>query len=284
MSAAERTQRPRAPHGVPTRAGDASVLVPEDASGIVPETFTPVVPGARSLVRRTLRPLLRGWLRLGVAGVEHVPATGPVLVASTHQSHGDSIALGVAIARPVHFLGDLRLASIPLLGPLLPRLGMVPLRRGEADASALAVLRRLLDDAACVAVYPEGSRSRDGQVHRLRSGIARLAADAQVPVVPAAVAGIYDVWPIGRRPRLRGGRVTVRFGPAMVPPDPTPRSRRAFNDELQHRLARLGRTTTAADFSPFHGGAARDRGGATPDHGGATPDHGGAARDHGGAP
>lgn len=239
---------------------DAPVLVPDDTAGIVPATFTPVVPGARSLVRRTLRPLLRVWLRLGVEGVEHVPATGPVLVASTHQSHADSLALGVAIDRPVHFLGDLRLASIPLLGPLLPRLGMVPLRRGEADASALAVLRRLLDDGACVAVYPEGSRSRDGRVHRLRSGVARLAADAQVPVVPAAVAGIYDVWPIGRRPRLRGGRVTVRFGPPLVPPDPTPRSRRAFNDELQHLLAQLGRTTTATDLSPFHGGATPEGG------------------------
>jgi 1-acyl-sn-glycerol-3-phosphate acyltransferase len=256
MSDAERSERLQAAaNSIRAATGEAPVLVPEDAAGIVPETFTPVVPGARSLVRRTLRPLLRVWLRLRVEGVAHVPGSGPVLVASTHQSHGDSIALGVAIVRPVHFLGDLRLASFPLLGPLLPRLGMVPLRRGEADASALAVLRRLLDDGACVAVYPEGSRSRDGRVHRLRSGVARLAADAQVPVVPAAVAGIYDVWPIGRRPRLRGGRVTVRFGPALAPPDPTARSRRAFNDQLQQLLAELADTTTAADFSPFHGGA-----------------------------
>jgi 1-acyl-sn-glycerol-3-phosphate acyltransferase len=219
-----------------------------------PEGFTPMVPGARSAVRLTLRPLLQVWLRMGIEGLQHVPDDGPVLVASTHQSHADSIALGVAIRRPVHFLGDLRLTRWPVLGPQLPKLGMVPLRRGEADASALDVLRGLLEDGACVAVYPEGSRSRDGRVHRLRSGVARLAADTGAPIVPAAVAGIYDVWPIGAKPRLRGGRVTVRFGPPLAAPDPSPRSRRAFNDHLQRTLGELAGAELADDFSPFGGG------------------------------
>lgn len=217
--------------------------------------FEPMVPGARSAVRLTLRPVLKVWLRLRAEGIEHVPGEGAVLIASTHQSHADSIALGVAVPRPVHFLGDLRLTHWPVLGPWLPRLGMVPLRRGEADASALDVLRGLLGDGKAVVVYPEGSRSRDGRVHRLRSGTARLAADAQVPVVPAAVAGIYDVWPIGHRPRIRGGRVTVRFGPAMEPPDASPRSRRAFTDALHDTLCVLSGAERADDFSPIGGGA-----------------------------
>lgn len=216
-----------------------------------------MVPGARSAVRLTLRPVLKTWLRMGVEGRSHVPDGGRVIVASTHQSHADSIALGVAIRRPVHFLGDLRLTQWPVLGPLLPKLGMVPLRRGEADASALDVLRDLLLDGACVAVYPEGSRSRDGRVHRLRSGVARLAAETGAPVVPAAVAGIYEVWPIGARPRLLGGRVTVRFGPPMSPPDPSPRSRRRFNDQLQRTLAELAGVELASDFSPIGGGEDR---------------------------
>lgn len=228
---------------------------PEDADGEVePIPFTPMVPGARSAVRLSLRPLLRTWLRLTVEGAEQVPETGGVLVASTHQSHADSLAIGVAIHRPVHFLGDLRLTQWPVVGPQLPKLGMVPLRRGEADGSAMDVLGLLLEEGACVAVYPEGSRSRDGRVHRLRSGVARLAATHEVPVVPASVAGIHEVWPIGARPRVRGGRVTVRFGSPIDPPAHTPRSRRAFNDRLQVILAELAGTTTADDFSPFHGG------------------------------
>jgi 1-acyl-sn-glycerol-3-phosphate acyltransferase len=213
-----------------------------------------LVPEVQARVADALRPVLRRWLDLRVEGVEHVPTAGPVLLASTHQSHADSLAIGTAVPRPTHFLGDRRLLSWPVVGPRLPRLGMVPLNRGEGDQGAMDVLVRLLATAACIVIYPEGSRSRDGKVHRLRSGLARIASAASVPVVPVAVAGIHDVWPIGSRPRLRGGRVTVRFAPEMPPPAPTPASRRTFSLELQERLAELAGTTMAADFSPIHGG------------------------------
>lgn len=213
-----------------------------------------LVPAAQARVAGLLRPVLRTWLDLRIEGTEHVPTAGPVLLASTHQSHADSLAIGAAVPRPTHFLGDRRLLAWPLVGRRLPGLGMVPLDRGEGDAAAMDVLAGLLAGSACVVIYPEGSRSRDGRVHRLRSGLARLAAATRVPVVPVAVAGIHDVWPIGRRPRLRGGHVTVRFAAGMAPPEQTPASRRSFNTELQERLAELARTATAPDFSPIRGG------------------------------
>jgi 1-acyl-sn-glycerol-3-phosphate acyltransferase len=212
-----------------------------------------VVPGARSLVRRIVQPLLRLWLRLRIVDEHHLPLDGPVIIASTHQSHADSMALGSGLQRPVFFLGDVRLTRWPVLGPWLPKLGMVPLRRGQRDADALEALRSLLADGHAVVVYPEGSRSRDGRVYRPRSGVARLAADTQVPVVPAAVVGIYEVWPIGRRPRLRGGRVTVRFGPAIPPPEPTPRARRAFNTRLHDALVDLSGAERADEFAQAGG-------------------------------
>lgn len=215
-----------------------------------------VVPGARSVVRAVLRPLLRAWLRLRIEHEHHVPATGPVLIASTHASHADSIALGAALARPVYFLGDVRLTRWPLLGPLLPKLGMVPLRRGEGDADALGVILTLLERGEAVVVYPEGSRSRDGRVYRPRSGLARVASVAGVPIVPAAVAGTYAVWPTGRRPRARGGRVTIRFGPALTPPEPSPGSRRHFNRVLHDRLVELSDAPRADEFAPIRGGEA----------------------------
>ena len=217
-----------------------------------------LVPEVQERVANLLRPILRRWLDLRVEGREHVPTAGAVLLAGTHQSHADSLAIGTAVPRPTHFLGDRRLMSWPVVGPRLPRMGMVPLDRGSGDAAAMGLLARLLSESACLVIYPEGSRSRDGRVHRLRSGLSRLAASSQVPVVPVAVAGIHDVWPIGARPRLRGGRVTVRFGPQMLPPDPSPASRRTFNLSLQARLAELAETTTAPDFSPIHGGEPQD--------------------------
>lgn len=232
---------------------------PKDSLGPPdPSVFIPTVPGERSVTRRVLRPVLRAWLRLEVDGLEHVPETGPVLVASSHRSHADSVAIASAIPRPVHFLGDLKLTASFVVGPQLPKLGMVPLRRGEADDSALGVIRELLRQGACVAVYPEGSRSRDGRVHRLRSGVARIAAEMQVPIVPAGAIGIDEVWPVDAKPRARGGKVVVRFAPAMTPPEDTPRSRRNFNMELQKILAGLADAEMADTFSAAHGGNAPD--------------------------
>jgi 1-acyl-sn-glycerol-3-phosphate acyltransferase len=224
-------------------------------TGVAPlEDHDALVPEVQERVAGALRPLLRRWLDLRVEGEEHVPTAGAVLLASTHQSHADSLAIASAVPRPTHFLGDRRLTAWPVVGRWLTRLGMVPLNRGEGDEAAMEVLGRLLGEAACIVIYPEGSRSRDGRVHRLRSGLSRIAAAGQVPVVPVAVAGIHDVWPIGSRPRLRGGRVTVRFGTQLSPPAPTPAARRTFNLELQARLAELAGTTTAPDFSPIRGG------------------------------
>jgi 1-acyl-sn-glycerol-3-phosphate acyltransferase len=230
---------------------------PSDIHGGPPPDAT-VVPGARSLVRRVVQPLLRLWLRLEITDEHHIPAEGPVIIASTHQSHADSMALGAGLSRPVFFLGDVRLTTWPLLGPWLPKLGMVPLRRGERDNRALDVLQALLDAGHAVVVYPEGSRSRDGRIYRPRSGVARLAATTGLPVVPAAVAGIYDVWPIGRRPKPLGGRVTVRFGPAIEPPAQDPRSRREFNRRLHDVLVELSGAERADEYAPAHGGDAKE--------------------------
>jgi 1-acyl-sn-glycerol-3-phosphate acyltransferase len=96
-----------------------------------------LVPEVQQRVANALRPLLRRWLDLRIEGQEHVPTAGAVLLASTHQSHADSLAIGTAVPRPAHFLGDRRLLSWPVVGRRLPRLGMVPLDRGAGYAEAM---------------------------------------------------------------------------------------------------------------------------------------------------
>lgn len=224
-----------------------------------------VVPGARSVARAVVRPTLQAWLRLKVVDEHHVPESGPVLIASTHASHADSMALGAALRRPVYFLGDERLEGWPVLGPLLPKLGMVGVRRGRADTEALDKIRALLDRGEAVVVYPEGSRSRDGRVYRPRSGVSRLAAELQVVVVPAAVVGSYEVWPTGTKPRALGGPVRIRFGERLAPPQETPASRRRFNAHLHEVLAELAQAEAAMEFAPVGGPDGSDPG---PDHAG----------------
>lgn len=217
-----------------------------------------VDPRARSLVRRVVRPTLSAWLRLDVEGEHHIPRTGPVVIASTHASHADSMALGACLERPVYFLGDERLTRWPVLGPWLPRIGMVPVARGSGDLAALGLLEDLLEQGEAVVVYPEGSRTRDGRVYRPRSGTARLAAETQVPVVPAAVVGTFEVWPTQQKPRWLGAwgatPVRLRFGPAMDPPQPSPKSRRAFNDQLHDVLVALSGKPRADEFAPLGDG------------------------------
>lgn len=207
------------------------------------------------VARRVARVLLRPWCRVHAVDVHHVPAAGGVLLAVNHLSHADSIALGLAVRhRRLRFVGDVDLLATPLLGRQLASFGMVGLHRGAADTDALEQLVALLQDGHAVVVYPEGSRSRTGEVHRLRSGVARIAASAGVPVVPVGVSGTARLWPVDRRPRLRGGRVNVRFGSPSSPASNHGVDRRAFTNELQTSLVALAGAPRAEHFAPVGGG------------------------------
>lgn len=201
--------------------------------------------------RPVARTLLSPWCRLDVDGLEHVPTDGPLLVAANHSSHADSIALGLAMrTREITFLGDEGLQRTPLVGRHLHRFGMVPVQRGTGDAGAVDQLVELLADGRAVVVYPEGSRTRTGEVHRPRSGVARIAAATGVPVLPVGLAGTAALWPVGRPPRLRGGRVRVRFGEPLSAPSGTRAERRTFGLVLHDRLSELSGAPRADHFAP----------------------------------
>lgn len=202
-------------------------------------------------LRRGARLTLGRWCRVTVSGLDHLQPTGPVIVASTHASHADSIALGLASPRKLSFLGDRRLLDWPLLGRWLPSFGMVPIDRGRADLHALEQIGAVLNDGEAVVLYPEGTRSRDGAVHRPRSGVARLAAASGVAVVPAGLDGTAQLWPVDGGPRLAGGDVTVRFGPALPAPANTPADRRDWSHDLHDELIRLCGAPRADTFAPI---------------------------------
>lgn len=212
-----------------------------------------------ALWRIPARALVRAWMDLRVEGQEHVPAAGPLLLAATHESHADSLAVGAAVRQRLTYLGDGKLASVPIVGPLLPRLGMHPVARGAGDAALLQEVARLLVERwASIVIYPEGSRSRDGRVHRPRSGVSRLAAATGVPVVPVGIRGTAAAWPVDGRPRLtdarRTGGVHVRFGPPLRPPADTPGDRRAWNERLHDELIRLSGRPGDDAFAAVRGG------------------------------
>lgn len=209
---------------------------------------------AATVIRTTARTGLRRWLSLRVEGAEHVPVDGGVLIAASHTSHADSLALGAAIRRPLLFLGAANLADTRVIGPLLPRLGLLPVERGEGDAGLLDGLAAELRAGGALVVYPEGSRSRTLAVHRPRSGVARMAEATGVPVVPVGVTGTHVAWPVDGRPRLRPGIVvTVHIGAPMAPPVGGPKARRAWNQQLHATLVELSGRPAADGLAPVGG-------------------------------
>lgn len=178
---------------------------------------------AELLLRRVLvGPPLRAYLRLTVEGREHVPPTGPVIIASNHLSFVDSMVIPLAAGRRVGFLGKAEYVAGTGAKGWVRRLwfgefgGMIPVDRDDARAAArsLELAEEHLRGGGAFGIYPEGTRSRDGRLHKGRTGVGRLADATGAVLVPCALVGTDRVQPAGRR-GLRPHRVTVRFAPPV---------------------------------------------------------------------
>lgn len=210
------------------------------------------VPLLLRLSHPTIGRALRAWLRMTVEGAENVPASGGVLLAANHRSFLDHFALGAACPRPMRFLGKRSLAD-GLAGRYNVAMGMIPVDRGNADMVALDIVAEVLQAGAVVGVFPEGTRSTDGLLYRFRSGMARMAAIAQVPIVPVGMTGMADVWPRGQpRPSTRRpptGVIAVRFGTPVSLADGSARSRRTATAAVYEQVVELSGQPPADGFA-----------------------------------
>jgi 1-acyl-sn-glycerol-3-phosphate acyltransferase len=171
------------------------------------------------LTRTVLAPVARLIYRPVIEGRENIPRTGPLVLASNHLSFIDSFVIPLVAPRRVVFLAKSEYFTGHGIRGLWMRwiftvLGAVPVQRGGtlgAAQEALDSALEILEEGLAFAIYPEGTRSRDGRLYRGRTGVAWLALTAGCPVVPVALSGTQDIQPLGSRvPRIR--RVTVRFG------------------------------------------------------------------------
>jgi len=182
-----------------------------------------------------------GWR---ATGFRNMPASGGVLLVSNHLSFLDVILLGVGSRRPLNFVARSTL-FVPPLGPLIRSLGAFPIQREGMGASGMKETLRRLRSGGVVALFPEGTRSRDGEPAPLKSGIAVLASRAGVPVVPVGIAGTFRAWPRNRiLPIPRPLR--VHYGPPIMPSDLEGLDPQAVTALIQNRIqecietARLG--------------------------------------------
>jgi 1-acyl-sn-glycerol-3-phosphate acyltransferase len=163
-------------------------------------------------------PLLSLLGRPKTEGLEHIPDSGPAILASNHLAVADSFYLPLVVKRRITFLAKAEYFTGTGIKGWFSRwfytvAGQVPIDRSSADTAqaALETAQRLLDDGKLMGMYPEGTRSPDGRLYKGKTGLARLALETGVPVIPVAMVGTDIVNPPGSK-MWRFGRVTVRIG------------------------------------------------------------------------
>ncbi|WP_408610947.1 lysophospholipid acyltransferase family protein [Brevibacterium yomogidense] len=213
----------------------------------------------RIVVGPILRVLFRPWTR----GLEHLPVKDGAIIAANHLSFIDSIFVPIAVPRPVVYLAKNDYFTRPGVRGSAQRwflrvTNQLPMDRGggagseDSLRSGLEVLRA----GALLGIYPEGTRSPDGKLHRGRTGVARLAIAAGVPVVPAALIGTDAVQPKGRTvPRIR--RVGVVFGEPLDFARYEGRSGdrhvlRSVTDEIMYEIMRLSGQEYVDTYAASH--------------------------------
>jgi 1-acyl-sn-glycerol-3-phosphate acyltransferase len=211
-------------------------------------------------VHAVVPPVARAVWRPTVEGLDNVPPTGPVIVASNHLSFADSLVIPIVAPRKVVFLAKADYFTGTGIKGALSRawfegIGMIPVDRDDTKAAiasldtALAVLGR----GEAFGIYPEGTRSRDGRLYRGRTGVGHLALTSGAPVIPVGLEGTQHLQPVGSRvPRL--ARVTVRFGQPLhfagrYDGVPLGRARREGTDEVMSAIARLSGQVEAGVYN-----------------------------------
>ena len=194
---------------------------------------TPVL----DLFRPSFHALCRAYFGLTLHGVEHIPATGAVVIAPNHQTYADPPLVTIPVRRPVYYMAWNRLFVIPVFGWFIRRLRAFPVDVDARDSRATREVIRILKAGEAVMIFPEGERSRDGQVAPFKIGAFRLAASLGVPVLPVTIAGGYESWPPGET-LPRRGRISITYHP-LVTPDPNADSRTVARDLMERTRAAI---------------------------------------------
>lgn len=155
-----------------------------------------------------LRLPMKAW-RTSVDGLDRIPASGGVLIASNHGSYLDHFFLAFRIRRPVNFMAAAELFSNPVAARVLSALGAFPVRRGEHDSRSVETAAELVRSGRLVVIYPQGGIRPSLGTTKPKAGVGLVATSSGAPVIPA---GIIDATTLHRSGFLRFPRITVRFG------------------------------------------------------------------------
>lgn len=217
--------------------------------------------------RAFLAPLARLLFRPTIIGRRNVPKSGPVLLASNHLSFIDSVVITLVAPRSVSFLAKSEYFTGTGFKGWVSRqfftgIGAVAVERsaGQAAQDALDSGLAILENGDAFAIYPEGTRSRDGRLHRGRTGVAWLALTSGAPVIPVALTGTENIQPPGSN-RIRFAKVTVQFGaPVAIGGVATSgKARREVTDDIMEAIQAMSGQEFANEYNEPPAATAAER-------------------------
>ncbi|MEM7092239.1 MAG: lysophospholipid acyltransferase family protein [Actinomycetota bacterium] len=211
----------------------------------------------QTIVRRVIGPLFRAGFKLDINGTEHLPDSGPAIIAANHTSVLDSFIVPAVLPRRVTYVGKAEYMDDWKTKHIFPALGMIPIDRsgGDAAKAALDLAARVLDDGEYFAIYPEGTRSRTGVLYKGRTGVARLALRTGAPIIPVGLKGMREIQPPDAPFPRFFKPATISFGEPLLPGeygDPTdnPLVYRAMTDALMFRIRGLSGQAYENRYAP----------------------------------
>lgn len=186
-------------------------------------------------VVRTIASWIVGLLvRFRVHGFANIPASGPCIIAANHFHALDPLMLAIAVRRPTCFMAKEEILHWPIFGWLVRKVGVFPVKRGKVDVQSFRHSLLILRQGGALGIFPEGTRSKTGEMQEALNGAALLAGRTGAPIVPVALAGSYHL----------GGLFMVNVGKPIyitcaIAGKPTPDERAAGTKLLMQHIAEL---------------------------------------------
>jgi 1-acyl-sn-glycerol-3-phosphate acyltransferase len=185
----------------------------------------------------------RCFFSLRIIHPERMIEEGPLILAVNHSSYFDPPLAGICSHRAVYYLARKNLLEWPFFGPLFPAMNVIPVERDGSDMSALREVIKKIREGNGVVLFPEGTRSRNGNLQPARPGIGLVIAKTSAPVLPMRIFGAYHAFPKGSR-GLRLTKITVVIGQPLrfAPEEVTPGTRETYqhlSDRVMEAIAAL---------------------------------------------
>jgi len=166
-----------------------------------------------SVIRTVGWLLLKIFWRMEVIGIENVPERGGVIIASNHVSYLDPIVLGASTKRKIHFMAKKEVFNNIFSSIFLKNLNAFPVDRKKIDILAFRKTISILEEGRVLGIFPEGTRSLNGELQELKLGVVKIAMKTGVPIIPVGIIGTHKIYPHGKIfPVLFKNKISVYFG------------------------------------------------------------------------